>query len=72
MCDYYSNFIEVANLKSTTSRSVIREMKEVFARFGVSDVLVSDNAPQFVSAEFAPFATMWAFEHVTSCPHYPQ
>ena len=30
MCDYYSNFIEVAHLKSTTSRCVIREMSEVF------------------------------------------
>ena len=36
MCDYYSNFIEVAHLKSTTSRCVIREMSEVFARFGTS------------------------------------
>ena len=47
MCNYYSNFTEVAHLKSTTSSSVIREMKEVFARFGVPDMLVSDNTPQF-------------------------
>ena len=72
MCDYYSHFIEVPHLKSTTSRSVIREMKEVFTRFGVPDALVTDNAPLFASAEFAVFATMWAFEHITSSPHYPQ
>ena len=42
MCDYYSNFIEVALLKSTTSRWVIRDMSEVFARFGVADILVTD------------------------------
>ena len=71
MCDYCSNFIEVAQLKSTTSCSMIREMKEVFAQFGVPDVLVSDNALQFASAEFAVFATMLAFKHVTSSPHYP-
>ena len=51
MCDYYSNFIEVAHLKSTTSRCVIREMSEVFARFGVVDILVTDNAPNFTSAD---------------------
>ena len=72
MCDYYSNFIEVAHLKSTTSRCVIREMSEVFARFGVVDILVTDNAPNFTSAEFAVFAKTWAFEHVTSSPHYPE
>ena len=72
MCDYYSNFIEVAHLKSTTSRCVIREMSEVFARFGVVDILVTDNAPNFPSAEFAVFAKTWAFEHVTSSPHYPE
>ena len=72
ICDYYSNFIEVAHLKSTTSRCVIREMSEVFARFGVVDILVTDNAPNFTSAEFAVFAKTWAFEHVTSSPHYPE
>ena len=44
---YCSNFIEVAHLKSTTSRCVIREMSEVFVRFGVADIFVTDNAPNF-------------------------
>ena len=70
MCDYYSNFIEVAHLKSTTSRCVIREISEVFVHFGVADILVADNAPNFASAEFGVFAKTWAFEHVTSSPHY--
>ena len=44
----------------------------MFARFGVADILVIDNAPNFTSAEFAVFAKTWAFEHVTSTPHYPE
>ena len=72
MCDHYSNFIEVAHLKSKTSRCVIREMSGVFARFGLADILVTDNAPNFTSAEFAVFAKTWAFEHVTLSPHYPE
>lgn len=55
-----------------TSRSVIKEMKEVFARYGIPDVLVTDNGTQFASAEFAVFAETWSFEHQTSSPRYPQ
>ena len=50
---------------------VIKEMKIVFARYGVPDTLVTDNGPQFASAEFAKFAKVWSFEHVTSS-RYPQ
>ena len=70
--DYYSNFIEVAHLKTTTSRTVIKEMKEIFARYGIPDTVVSDNGPQFSSAEFATFAATWGFVHTPSLPHYPQ
>ena len=72
IADYYSNFIEVARLNSVTSRSVIKEMKDVFARHGIPDVLVTDNGTQFASAEFAVFAETWSFEHHTSSPRYPQ
>ena len=70
--DYYSNYIEVARVASVTSRSIIKKLKAVFARFGIPEVLVSDNGPQFSSAEFSVFARTWGFEHVTSSPKYPQ
>ena len=70
--DYYSNYIEVARTTSITSRSIIRELKAVFARFGIPQVLVTDNGAQFSSAEFAVFARTWGFDHVTSSPRYPQ
>ena len=41
MCECYSNLIEVAHLKSTISRCVIRERSEAFARFGMADILVT-------------------------------
>lgn len=69
--DYYSNFVEVARLGSVTSRSVIHEMAQQFARHGIPDMVMSDNGPQFASAEFAVFAAKWRFEHVTSSPRYP-
>ena len=72
MCDYYSNFIEVENINKVTSQSVIKALKFMFSRYGTPDVLVTDNGPQFASAEFTMFAKMWGFHHITSSPHYPQ
>jgi len=70
--DYFSNYIEVARLTTTTSRAVIKEIKAVFARYGIPDILVTDNGPQFAAAEFATFAETWEFKHTTSSPHHPK
>ena len=64
--------MEVACLSLVTSRSVIKEMKASFARYGIPDVLITDNGPQFASAEFAVFAKSWMFQHITSSPYHPQ
>ena len=57
--------------KTTTSR-VIKILKNMFSRYGVPDQIISDNGPQFASAEFAKFGKQWGFNHVTSSPRYPQ
>ena len=72
VCDYYSNFIEVARLNTVTTRSVLRELLPMFARCGLPDVFVTDNGPQFASAEFAVFVKQKSITHVTSSPHYAQ
>ena len=71
-CDYYSNFIEVENITNITTQGVCQAFRAMFARYGVPDVLVTDNGPQFASSEFSEFAKMWGFDHVTSSPCYPQ
>jgi len=70
--DYYSRFFEVDELTTTTSHAVIRKLSAHFARHGIPETLISDNGPQFTSAEFAAFAAEWDFHHVTSSPAYPQ
>ena len=70
--DYYSNFIEVENITRANTSGISKALKAMFSRYGVPDVLISDNGPQFSSEEFSIFARKWGFEHVTSSPHYPQ
>ena len=70
--DYYSRWIEVKHLPTTTSAAVITRLKAMFITFGVPDVLVSDNGSQYVSQEFRDFARDWGFSLKTTNPYKPQ
>ena len=60
------------HLRIENSFTVICKLKAHFARQGIPDVLVTDNGPQFTSADFKQFVKSWGFEHRTSSPGYPQ
>ena len=70
--DYLSRFFEIDELTSTTSAAVTRKLSAHFARHGIPEIFVSDNAAQFSSQEFEDFAREWDFKHVTPSPEYPQ
>ena len=70
--DYYSRFIEIAYLQTLTSDQVIGKMKNIFARWGIPEELVSDNGPQFTSETFHLFADKYGFRQTYSSPHFPQ
>ena len=70
--DYYSRYLELANLSNTASSHVIGKLKNIFARWGIPDELVTDNGTQFCSEEFQSFASVYGFTHTASCPHFPQ
>ena len=72
LVDYYSRYVELARLFSTTSNATIRAMKPIFARHGVPETLISDNGPQYIAEEFQEFANDYDFSHITSSPRYPQ
>ena len=50
---------------------MIEVLKSAFACFGIPEVLVTDNGPQYASKHMAEFAASYGFRH-TSSPHYPQ
>ena len=72
VCDYYSNFIEVEKIHAATTQGVSRVLKNLFSRYGIPDVVILDNGPQFSSSEFADCAREWCFTHTTTSPYYPQ
>ena len=69
--DYYSRYIEIAKLTSTTSSDVISHLKSIMSRHGVCDTLVSDGAGQFTSEMFEQFMRDFGIKHVLSSPHWP-
>ena len=70
--DYLSRWIEIAKLEQTTSRCVINHLSSIFARYGVPELVISDNGPQYSSESFKEFSRNYGFRHNTSSPHYPQ
>ena len=67
---FYSDFLEVDRLYSTTTNAVVKKLKRHFSRYGRPDVVVTNNRPQLVSDECQSFNTDWKFAHITSSPCY--
>ena len=70
--DYFSKYPIVAELGSTTSQNIIKTFKTTFSMFGSPREIVSDNGPQFSSAEFKMFTNRWGIKHNPSSPYYPK
>lgn len=68
--DYYSNFPEMVLLLNTSSVCVITHWKSIFARCGIPNTVMSDNAPCFNSREWHDFAEQYDFRHMASSPLY--
>ncbi|XP_026552722.1 uncharacterized protein K02A2.6-like, partial [Pseudonaja textilis] len=69
--DAYSNWLEVSNMKTTTTDSVIRELSKLFATHGLPDVIVSDNGPQFTALPFEKFLAERGIRHALTAPAHP-
>ena len=69
--DAHSKWVEVIPVSSTTSSSTIEVLRDLFARFGISEQIVSDKGAQFVSEEFQAFVRSNGIRHITSAPYHP-
>lgn len=69
--DSYSNWIEVAELKSKSIEEVIQIFKKIFTTLGIPDEILSDNNP-FTSYKFHAFCKEYGIKHNPSSPLYPK
>lgn len=69
--DSFSKWTEVFKTKSMTSSFTINKLRETFSRFGMVDVIVSDNGCQFTSEEFLQFVKANRIEHIFTAPGHP-
>ena len=57
--------------RKTTTQVIVAELKAIFYRDGFLTTLVSDNGPQFTSAQFTKFLKSQGIMHVTAPPYHP-
>ena len=74
MCDYYSKFPIIKKIHSgqSTGQTVVRLTNCVMSEQGVTEVIISDNGPQYDCQSYKQFSKEWGSQHITSSPRYPQ
>ncbi|XP_044764458.1 uncharacterized protein K02A2.6-like [Coccinella septempunctata] len=70
--DAHSKWLEVFESASTSTQMTVKFLRQSFARFGLPETIVSDNASCFTSADFQDFLKNNNISHVTSPPFHPQ
>ena len=58
-------------MSSTTATKTISVLREIFARYGLPQQLVSDNGPQFSAEEFSMFLKSNGIKHIRCAPYHP-
>ena len=70
--DSLSRYIEVEVVKTTSVSETIDALSCIFARNGLPDTLVTDNASCFTAYDFQQFLSRNGIEHLTPSPGTPQ
>ena len=61
LVDYFSRYVEVSKLTSTTANAVITAMKSSFSKYGIPELLITDNGPQYACNEFKEFTEKYTY-----------
>lgn len=72
LVDYYSRYIEIEVMKSTSSEKITESLMRMFSTHGLPVTLRTDNGPQFVSAHFKEFMEENGIKHQRNTPLWPQ
>ena len=60
----YSKWLEVVRMTNITSKKVIQELRDIFSRWGLPKILVSDNGSSLTSDEFKTFTNNNQIRHI--------
>ena len=69
--DSHSKWMDIYPVTTANSQVTIEKLRQSFSNQGLPQMLVSDNAACFTSAEFADFMCKNGINHVTSAPFHP-
>jgi len=69
--DSHSKWIETFAMENATSTAVLRYLRQVFAQFGIPEIIVSDNGTWFVSVEFKEFCRLNGIRHIQTALYHP-
>ena len=69
--DAHSKWMEVHKTASSSAAATISLLRTTFATLGLPEVVVSDNAANFTSDEFAEFLKRNGVRHVRTPPYHP-
>ena len=68
----YSKWPEVLRCRKPATAIIINSLHELFARFGVVDCLVSDNATQFTLSEFMELYETYQIKQIPTPQYHPR
>lgn len=71
LVDAYSKWLEVKIVSSLSSKTTIEHLREIFSRFGLPLVVVSDSGTAYTSMEFKNFMETNGVQHKFSAPAHP-
>ena len=71
--NYFSKLVEVEAYASIKDKDVSKFVwKNIVCRFGIPQVIVANNSPQFDSALFKSFCSEFSIKNLYSTPQYLQ
>ncbi|XP_074039503.1 uncharacterized protein [Leptinotarsa decemlineata] len=70
--DAFSKWPEIISMTSMVASRTISILRNLFARYGLPVILVSDNGPTFRSQEFELFLKSNGILHKYSAPYHPE
>ncbi len=71
--DYFTKWVELFPLRDGKIQKVVKILREeIFTRWGVPKILISDRGPQFTSSILSELCKTWGVIHKLTTSYHPQ